>query len=96
MVATNIVPFPDIRHAWHCGGCPVCGKNDGYLNVGAEHWFICIHHKTKWMIGENLFDSWMNQTVAQHLSAEQILRAYQEVSPYREQDISKRLMFPLD
>ena len=93
MTPTNIIPFPDIRHALHCG---VCGKNDGYLNLGAQHWFICRVHRTKWFIGENLFDSWMTQTIPQHTIAEQLLRTFHEVTPIREQVFGEKMMFPLD
>lgn len=96
MTPSNIIPFPDIRHALHCGGCPVCGKNDGYLNLGAQHWFICRTHKTKWCIGENLFDSWMTQTLSQHHVAEMLLRTFHEVTPVRAQVVGEKLMFPLD
>jgi hypothetical protein len=44
------------------GGCPQCGRNDGYVNVGKSHVFICREHKTKWSIGSNLFSSWRYQT----------------------------------
>ena len=27
------------------GYCPVCGANDGYLDVGEEQWFYCSAHK---------------------------------------------------
>lgn len=40
------------------GGCPECGRTDGFLNVGRSHWFICKQHKTKWCVGSNLFSSW--------------------------------------
>ena len=40
------------------GGCPHCGRDDGYLNVEREHWFVCHEHKTKWRAGSNLFSSW--------------------------------------
>lgn len=96
MLPTNVIPFPDIRHASHCGGCIVCGKNDGYINQGAEHWFICREHKTKWLVGENLFDNWMTQTVAQHLSAKKLLGGYQEISPVRLSEDERKLAFPLD
>lgn len=96
MTPTNIIPFPDIRHALHCGGCPVCSKNDGYLNLGSAHWFICREHKIKWLIGDNMFDSWMNQTVAQHLSAERVLSSYKEVTPFKEFEENKCLTFPVD
>lgn len=44
------------------GGCPRCGKNDGYLNLRRAHIFICREHKTAWCAGENLFRSWRNET----------------------------------
>lgn len=44
------------------GGCPKCGKTDGYINIGRSHWFSCEKHKTKWCIGSNLFSSWKDET----------------------------------
>jgi hypothetical protein len=26
------------------GGCPQCGRNDGYVNAGKTHVFICREH----------------------------------------------------
>jgi hypothetical protein len=46
----------------YSGLCPVCRKNDGYLNIGRDHWFFCKEHKTKWCIGSNLFSAWREQT----------------------------------
>jgi hypothetical protein len=40
------------------GGCPACGKTDGYVNVGCDHWFVCDEHSTKWYAGSNLFSCW--------------------------------------
>ncbi len=37
------------------GGCPHCLRNDGFLNIGREHWFVCHRHKMKWCVGSNLF-----------------------------------------
>jgi hypothetical protein len=47
------------------GACPVCHGTDGYLNIGANHWFMCKQHKTKWCIGANLFSSAMDETPEQ-------------------------------
>jgi hypothetical protein len=44
------------------GGCPQCGCNDGYVNAGKAHVFICREHKTSWTIGSGLFSSWRDQT----------------------------------
>ena len=51
--------------AGYFGDCPICHKNDDYLNVGNDHWFICTEHKTKWCIGANLFSSSMDETAEQ-------------------------------
>jgi hypothetical protein len=42
------------------GGCPDCGypgTNDGFLNIGRDHWYVCHLHRTKWRVGSNLFDA---------------------------------------
>ncbi len=44
------------------GGCPHCGRNDGFLNVEREHFFICHEHKTKWHFGSNLFSGWREES----------------------------------
>ena len=47
------------------GGCPECGENNGYLNVNRSHWSVCDAHRTKWLIGENLFSAWRDETEAE-------------------------------
>jgi hypothetical protein len=44
------------------GLCPICHKDDGYLNIGRSHWFYCKEHKKRWCAGGNLFSSWRHQT----------------------------------
>ena len=46
------------------GDCPKCEHrgNDGYLNIGREHWILCHIHRLKWCVGENLFSSWRRET----------------------------------
>jgi hypothetical protein len=56
------------------GGCPQCGKTDGYANVGKSHWFYCREHRTMWNVGTNLFSSWRDQT------EEEQRRIYDEIS----------------
>ena len=46
------------------GACPHCRKNDGYLNVGGNHWFHCKEHKTCWCFGCNIFSSWHSEDQA--------------------------------
>jgi hypothetical protein len=43
------------------GNCPECGKNNGYINYGRDHYFLCHEHKTIWWIGNNLFSSWQEE-----------------------------------
>jgi hypothetical protein len=45
----------------HFGVCPVCKKQDGYINVGRGHWFFCHEHKKVWFAGSNLFSDWRDE-----------------------------------
>jgi hypothetical protein len=40
------------------GVFPICGKNDGTVNVGPNHYVVCHEHRQFWIIGGNLFSSW--------------------------------------
>ena len=42
--------------------CPVCHSNDGFLNAGKGHWFLCHEHRVRWFVGSNLFSSWREET----------------------------------
>ncbi len=48
-----------------CGACPICGKNDGYLDLPDCHWFVCNTHQTRWLAGSNLSSTWELETRAQ-------------------------------
>ena len=63
------------------GGCPECGKNDGYLNVERVHVCLCDEHQVFWRIGENLFSSWQDETEEDWKQNEEKLRGYREVKP---------------
>ncbi len=65
------------------GGCPECGDQDGYTNVGRSHWVFCKAHRTMWCVGENLFSSWKYETEAeQRLAYDTIgLGSFTEVKP---------------
>ena len=43
------------------GGCPTCGRTDGCVNYGSEHWFVCRRHRTRWSPGSNLFSGWRDE-----------------------------------
>ena len=91
MIPTNVMPFPEIQYSMRCGVCPKCGKTDGFVNLGQEHWFICRDHKSKWFAGLNLFEGWENQTVAQTESIAIMLGGYQEIVPIRTTDDEQKL-----
>ena len=91
MIPTNVIPFPEIQYTMRCGACPDCGRSDGFLNLGKEHWFICREHKNKWLGGYNLFESWKDQTVAQTQGIEALLASYKEVLPLRYKNEERRL-----
>lgn len=45
------------------GVCPICGRNDGYLNLGRAHWFYCRQHQTRWLGGDDVFNTWRTERV---------------------------------
>ena len=89
MIPTNVVPFPEIQSDTHFGSCPLCGNNDGYVNLGKEHWFICREHKKKWYAGSNLFEEWKDQTVSHTLKVQALLESYTDASPHIEQELKR-------
>lgn len=63
------------------GGCPYCLKNDGFLNVGRNHWFLCRTHKTKWCMGSNQFACWRQETTEVWEQNHEELAACEDVKP---------------
>lgn len=63
------------------GGCPECGKTEGYRNVGRDHWFFCLAHKTRWCVGSNLFSSWRYETEDDWRRNRAMLAGFREVAP---------------
>lgn len=67
-----IIPFPSrLRRPKpgcdpYFGLCPECGGNDGYLNIGPNHWFICDEHNVAWCAGSNLFSGWQDESEEEH------------------------------
>jgi hypothetical protein len=68
----------------HFGVCPHCRKNDGFINVGRAHLFMCHEHKVCWWVGENLFDSCKFQTKAEQRAIydQSGVASYQKVKPF--------------
>ena len=63
------------------GGCPECGKTNGFLNVGGDHWFVCHAHKKRWSPGSNLFSCWKEETEAAWAANAALLKGYEETEP---------------
>jgi hypothetical protein len=70
------------------GGCPQCGKSDGYANAGRTHIFYCKAHRTRWIVGANLFSSWryrpMTEDEQRRIYDEIGLGEFTEVEPLGE------------
>ncbi len=76
----NKLPEPDnIDDTF--GLCPECGRYNDCLNVGRSHWFYCHTHKTKWLIGANLFSGWRDEDETIWGANNKRLEEYREVHP---------------
>jgi len=87
---TNIVHLPrPATPGDRFGGCPTCGMTNGFVNDGADHWFVCDRHKTKWWVGSNLFSGWRDDTAADRFRAIDLLGRYRQVEAvHKEPEIS--------
>ncbi len=64
------------------GGCRICGKNDGYLNLGREHWFVCHTHRMRWCWGSNLVSSWRFENESDWKKNWERIGGYQKCKPW--------------
>lgn len=64
------------------GRCPECGGNDGFLNIGRNHVFMCNKHKLAWIVGSNWFRCWRNETEEDWKKNKAILSEYRKVDGY--------------
>ena len=70
--------FPEVDYF---GGCPTCTGNDGYRNIGREHFMLCHKHRVYWHVGSNLFSSWHDESEALWQDNARQLSTYTEVEP---------------
>lgn len=64
------------------GVCPKCGRCDGWLNVGREHWVVCHLHMLTWCVGANLPEFIRDEDTRDEWDRNAtILDRYTEVSP---------------
>jgi hypothetical protein len=76
-VLSNMKPHVDN----YFGGCPHCGETHGFLNVGPQHFHVCDTHRTYWLIGENLFSGWKDETEEEWDRNAEKLGSYRKVEP---------------
>lgn len=86
-MSDNVIQFPTRKAACDPAKdqgfdlCPECGRTDGFLNVGREHWFVCHAHRTCWHIGSNLFSGWREQNEVEWQRNAALLATYRTVAP---------------
>jgi hypothetical protein len=68
------------------GRCPICGGNDGYLNVGRDHWFKCDRHRMRWCAGSNLLSSWRYETPKDWERNRALLENYENVEVFTDDE----------
>ena len=63
------------------GLCPICGRNDGYLNISKNHFAVCNKHRVFWHVGTALFDSWQHENETIWQRNKEKLKGYKQVEP---------------
>jgi hypothetical protein len=63
------------------GGCPTCGKNDGFVNAGSTHVFYCEEHRVTWIYGSNIFSGWRDETEAGQRERYKVIEGFERVEP---------------
>ena len=64
------------------GVCPICKRNDGFLNLAREHWFACHQHKLRWCWGANLISCWRDETEEDWQRNWERIGSYVECKPF--------------
>lgn len=82
-MSADIIPFrrPTDDGADYFGGCPSCGRNNGYLNYHSDHWFVCREHRTRWLAGSNLFSDWREESEDDWRRNRAAIEDYADVEP---------------
>lgn len=78
MTEAKVIPFPQPSFD---GNCPRCRGNDGFLNVGRNHWAVCHRCKTTWRLGSNLYSTWWHDTEDDWRRNHELLKTYTVVEP---------------
>jgi hypothetical protein len=70
----------------YVGGCPTCGRNDGYLKARRTHEFYCLEHRVSWIYGANTFSGWRDETEAQQIEKYRLIEDFERVEPIWRED----------
>ena len=87
--SAKVIEFPDMAKLDYFGVCPKCFRNDGYLNIGRDHWYHCREHKLKWWIGSNMFSAWVHESESTWAANAQLLAGYREVKEFYPEPASR-------
>ncbi|MEM6461662.1 MAG: hypothetical protein AAF724_07090 [Pseudomonadota bacterium] len=63
------------------GACPECGKSNGFLAIGPDHWGVCHRHGVKWSFVCDDLEGWKDQSDIERHQVSLLLAAYVEVQP---------------
>ena len=64
---------PEVAQILNCQGC---GEKGTWLNVGPDHWCVCVDCELKWPIGTNLVPSWHDESEEQWKRDAKLLAGY--------------------
>lgn len=65
----------------HDGLCPDCLQPGYVRNIRQDNWAYCDEHKTKWLIGGNVYTDWQEETEAIWKENAAYLSELREVEP---------------
>ena len=71
-----------LRKNDYWGLCPKCKGEPLFRNVKRTHWAACDTHKVTWLVGDNLFSGWQDETPEIWEANCLVLSGYGVVKPF--------------
>jgi len=85
----NVFPFPAKPVAQRFDGpfegCPYCHSDEGFhqhVNVERFNYVLCTRHGLYWLLGENLFSSWRDETPETWRKNKLLLDGFKFIEPF--------------
>lgn len=75
------------------GLCPHCGGSDGYLNIGAYHFFVCDVHNAYWQTKSHVLP-WEHENIEIWEANISKLEKYTECDPIYKRNMAVYPVFP--